>query len=306
MNQGEENDRELRAAQEDLRKQFLLMRADAMADPIVAEFLARIRGRDEYIRASAIDVLATQRIMSIGLVGAAADGRLVLEGNDLPTAFAKLPERIASARPYLWTEHALDIALASEFRADPERELMLSVGDDDRLWIVEKPFAFNGDGDWDAILAFGDVDRCGHDVFVAMLIGSDRVRHLFTIHKNALGKAAAEIPIVRSVVTLQAFLESPYVPKKALTLDRGLRKRRGRMGLAETPGVHLIDLRAVASSEREPSGEAGRYRHRWIVRGHVRAQWYASSGEHRAIYVPPHLKGPSNAPMLETAYRVKR
>ncbi|HVL83354.1 MAG TPA: hypothetical protein VM367_03540 [Pseudonocardia sp.] len=67
-------------------------------------------------------------------------------------------------------------------------------------------------------------------------------------------------------------------------------------------GVTLIDLRRAATAPAEPSGDhPGRvYRHRWLVRGHWRQQAVGPGRtQRRPVYVPPHLKGPDGAPLLE-------
>ena len=63
-----------------------------------------------------------------------------------------------------------------------------------------------------------------------------------------------------------------------------------------------VELRAV---KRPPAAQAdeenvpGRvYRHSWVVRGHWRRQWYPSRGEHRPLWIAPHLAGPEDAPLI--------
>lgn len=40
------------------------------------------------------------------------------------------------------------------------------------------------------------------------------------------------------------------------------------------------------------------YRHRWVVRGFWRNQWYSTLGTHRAVWIAAHIRGPANAPLL--------
>lgn len=55
---------------------------------------------------------------------------------------------------------------------------------------------------------------------------------------------------------------------------------------------------AHAPQPREDDESAGRTYHvRWTVRGHWRRQWYPSRGEHRPVWIHPHVKGPSDAPL---------
>ena len=35
----------------------------------------------------------------------------------------------------------------------------------------------------------------------------------------------------------------------------------------------------------------------WVVRGHMRKQWFASIGEHQPVWIAPHIKGNINMPL---------
>jgi hypothetical protein len=53
--------------------------------------------------------------------------------------------------------------------------------------------------------------------------------------------------------------------------------------------------------------EPGRvYTHRWLVRGHHRAQWYPSLKAHKVVWIAPYIKGPADAPLKMPVYVVKR
>jgi hypothetical protein len=81
----------------------------------------------------------------------------------------------------------------------------------------------------------------------------------------------------------------------------GTGKRNRRTELLEDT-VRYVELRAV---KRPPAAQAGEekdsgrvYRHSWVVRGHWRRQWYPSRGEHRPLWIAPHLAGPDDAPLI--------
>lgn len=78
--------------------------------------------------------------------------------------------------------------------------------------------------------------------------------------------------------------------------DRASARRMARRG----HGPSLVRVITLRSPEHhfEP-GESGRtYRHRWVVRGHWRKQWYATQSRHVPIWISPHIKGPGEAPLL--------
>lgn len=86
---------------------------------------------------------------------------------------------------------------------------------------------------------------------------------------------------------------------------RSIRRRHERAGL-QPPEIRVIRLRR--SHRREETGESRRdWRHRWIVRGHWRNQWYPSIQAHRPKWIESYPKGPTEAPLLggEKVYVVK-
>lgn len=78
--------------------------------------------------------------------------------------------------------------------------------------------------------------------------------------------------------------------------DRATRRRAAREG-REAPEVRVLTLHGVSSGGGGGSGDR-EYRHRWMVRGHWRQQWYPSIQQHRPMWIIPHVKGPDGAPLL--------
>ena len=95
-------------------------------------------------------------------------------------------------------------------------------------------------------------------------------------------------------------------------LPRSMRRRMEREG-GVAPAIRTVTLRRAAGKpeqEREPGQESSRtYKHRWLVAGedgtgygYWRNTWYPSVGDHRLqyVWVPPYIKGPEGAPMLDS------
>jgi hypothetical protein len=65
------------------------------------------------------------------------------------------------------------------------------------------------------------------------------------------------------------------------------------------PHIRTVTLRqprrAGGASEGGPVRE---YHHRWIVRGHWRNHWFPSLERHKPVYIPSHVKGPVDAPLI--------
>lgn len=75
-------------------------------------------------------------------------------------------------------------------------------------------------------------------------------------------------------------------------------KRMRNMGSKRPTDVRVIDIKRRPSSGKG-SGSGREYRHKFLVNGHWRNQWYPGLGEHRPVWISPYLKGPENAPMLD-------
>jgi hypothetical protein len=121
----------------------------------------------------------------------------------------------------------------------------------------------------------------------------------------------AEPDLAEATLAMLAFLNSPYIPTSEMRLARRLRKSLERSGWQEGPNhaVRFVDLRPATDSEKGDPGGSPReahWRHRWLVRGHLRAQWYPSEQAHHLVWIAPHVKGPKDAPLKRTVYRVSR
>ena len=66
----------------------------------------------------------------------------------------------------------------------------------------------------------------------------------------------------------------------------------------ELDRVRIIEIRAGTDHAAAYSGTTRTHRHRWMVKGHWRQQYYPSSKTNRPVWIAPHLKGPEGAPML--------
>jgi hypothetical protein len=66
------------------------------------------------------------------------------------------------------------------------------------------------------------------------------------------------------------------------------------------PLLRVIELRRPRGENEGEGGEreAGRYSHRWIVRGHWRNQWYPSQGRHKQKYIGEYVKGPDDLDLV--------
>lgn len=114
------------------------------------------------------------------------------------------------------------------------------------------------------------------------------------------------VQIMRTIWTL---LDQPLASSRPVAPSRADRRRLARQGIT-SPQVRVISLRrpVVQYDEPDDTSEGRLYYHQWIVRGHWRQQWHSSRGEHRPIWIAPHIKGPDGAPLLggEKVYALRR
>lgn len=115
---------------------------------------------------------------------------------------------------------------------------------------------------------------------------------------------------ISSLLAMLAFLASPFIPKIERRMGRAARREAVRKHTPVDPEqtVTFIILRRP-ESRPHPSAETESvvdWHYRWIVSGHLRAQWYPSEQAHRLIWIAPYLKGPEDAPLLEHAFKVAR
>ncbi len=103
-----------------------------------------------------------------------------------------------------------------------------------------------------------------------------------------------------------SMINSPHIGMSEARLGRAVRRRRIKENPQVQPGadrVYMLKLQppGLVVQRGEASGQRD-WKHRWAVRGHVRAQWYAKAKEHKLIWVAPYVKGPGDKPFKAKVY----
>lgn len=76
-------------------------------------------------------------------------------------------------------------------------------------------------------------------------------------------------------------------------------ERRRCMRAALPSDLCIVRLRRIDAHDQDAgSGEIAPWSHRWLVSGHWRQQFYPSRGSNSTIWIGPHVKGPSDKPLL--------
>lgn len=113
----------------------------------------------------------------------------------------------------------------------------------------------------------------------------------------------AAIALERTILATWLLMGQTLVRSQQFTAPRASRRRITRDDPHLDPTVRYFDLRRARTETREDADDELRdstrqYRHRWIVRGHWRSQFYPRRGDHRPIWIDPHFAGPADKPLL--------
>lgn len=118
----------------------------------------------------------------------------------------------------------------------------------------------------------------------------------FMLQPNGIGTAAW------GAAVLTAFLlarQGNVTEQHDQAVARPERRRYTRAGMPEPGPVRVLRLRRSVRGDQAPAGGSSReYRHRWMVRGHWRNQWYPSIKDHRPKWIAQYLAGPDGAPLI--------
>jgi hypothetical protein len=104
----------------------------------------------------------------------------------------------------------------------------------------------------------------------------------------------------RLIFAFLRFVAEPWVDSRVTVAERHAVKRARRLVPVE-PQIKVVRLRRsekTSKAHRDPDAEPIEWSHRWIVRTHVRKQWYPSLGRHKLRIIPEHIKGPVDKPLV--------
>jgi hypothetical protein len=122
-------------------------------------------------------------------------------------------------------------------------------------------------------------------------------------HSKATLDAETTEALERTILATWLLMGQTLVRSERLVAQRPARRRIARADPTLDPTVRYIDLRRARTEPTDRADDENRassreYRHRWVVRGHWRNQWYPSRNDHRPIWIDPHFAGPEDKPLL--------
>lgn len=115
----------------------------------------------------------------------------------------------------------------------------------------------------------------------------------------------SEPEAVSEYVAMFTFLRSQCEASTLERLKRGVAKRSQRATGLPSRAVEFVALRRVKGAAATSSDEHTKWRHRWLVGGHMRNQWYPSENVHRLIWISPYIKGPEDKPFRASPATIK-
>lgn len=121
---------------------------------------------------------------------------------------------------------------------------------------------------------------------------------------SLIGLSGTTVPVETQrlrgfVVAASTFLRQRLFAVESRRAERHARKRLTAAGWDGDANVSVVLLRARDSGREATAGEPVdvEWSHRWIVRGHVRQQYYPSLGTNLPLWIHPHVKGPDDKPL---------
>jgi hypothetical protein len=105
----------------------------------------------------------------------------------------------------------------------------------------------------------------------------------------------------RALVVSWLLLGQTLVREETVHASKASLKRIARLDPALLTTTRYVQLRhrSLPAQDRTGEGTGRTLRHRFVVRGHWRNQYYPSRKTNRPIWIDDHLKGPDGAPILD-------
>lgn len=106
--------------------------------------------------------------------------------------------------------------------------------------------------------------------------------------------------VIKLVYTTFAFIDQRILDAPAAEPIRNRNAVR-RLGIGPErtlPTVRVVRLRPREREESSGERRTVEWSHQWLVRGHWRQQYYRSDNTRRPLWIAPHIKGPSDKPLV--------
>jgi hypothetical protein len=219
---------------------------------------------------------------------------------------------VLQAAPFLWKRDILHLAWSLPL---PRHTVTTStIPHHQMLWILERPWHLSEEGGGSiGSVHFWLLSKMPGSVRITMIGTSDQHERTLMIYVTDIHDGARypeDVPgVLGQILSMLSFINSPFVDHRPQRLPRGSKAGRRAGRVAEIPpAISVVQLRAETKAQiaNVTAHHQTSYDHRWIVRGHHRAQWYPSLQAHKVIWIAPYVKGPEDLPLKTPIYSVNR
>jgi hypothetical protein len=286
-------------------------------DPITQEYCRRVRAGGYAPLRDPIDVIGEMRVAALSIATGDTGLDIAQKLRPIePSLRAHVSDSLMRAKPFLWEPEIWGTAWSMDV---PD----IAIGEDSvpahphYFSLTRDYFGFENPGEpvryirWVAFWTSPFNSNGGRIAWFVQCIGAHHSDHTASVYGIYFGRSVSEIPEphsgnLKKVLALKAFADSPALAKEVVHAPRPMRRRSS---IRETPPATFVTLRKIAQTGAVTDihdTSTRNYSTRWLVSGHMRAQWYPSTSSHRLIYIAPHVKGPIDKPLKMTAYKVAR
>ena len=281
-------------------------------DELLARYLRKNARLERAQPSSVLDFLGEVRALAMGL----AKGRyMTVEAPRAVPEFARpsLGAALLECPVFIWTEEMR--ALSQSYEVPDHAVSGIAFPYDAMWWTFTGSIALD-EASLDGLLicksswlAARTPLRTRADSWIAIGIGEshEHDRPLVWIRATApYGTNVADHAEFKAYAAMAALMTSKFVTVDKQRAVDANRKWQGRR-IGDPASVNVITLRAsVREAVSVERGDGPVWKQRWLVRGHMRAQWYPASRAHRLIWIAPYVKGPEGSPLKMPTYSVSR
>lgn len=250
------------------------------------------------------------------------EGREGMQGVDISAIRDDVVSMLQHAEPFAVAAHLSDVLVEASSGIPDFRFFMNTTPCPDGWVYFEKPLPLVPVSGVQAIAWTATVSPTGIPA-LQLFFFSERINHHYscvlpfwatTVHEGtpwremAEGRNATQL-LGFAIAFFEWIRQSVLVTSTRAISNRGVNKRIAAE-LKYEPVVRVVELRRREYPQHDEAHHASiEWSCQWLVRGHWRSQYFPASGEHRPLWINPHIKGPDDKPLRTSrtiAYEVVR
>ena len=271
---------------------------------------------------SASDVLAEQRCIGLAIAQGRFNDSILFDGvrenysgrdfvppEEEELLLDEMARQFISTPAFLWKFETLQLATSTEL---PNHIVGSHIMPFEAMyWAFHKTLLMETGDCVDGMFLVSRHNGDGVNVFYFGTEKGDKGPVCGFIHQGVasiFGKRYLELPEREKIyVKYLTFMTSKIAVCEESQAPRHVRKRDKQPWNKKVTTVLLRQYDKSPKLNRDATeAEKIEWAHRWLVRGHWRAQWYPSTQSHKVIWIDNYIKGPDEAPFCAKVYKVAR